>query len=125
MRASIALLIIGAVLTAVGLVPIYYVQEGVLLSVDSSYVLMMLVPAALAVVIAAYQVRRGVDRASALAALAIGAVIATIPFWGPSFDPGMRMPLDGVDTIVAHYAAGALVVIGALWQAFGVRPEGS
>lgn len=123
MRTSIFLIVLGAILTAVGIVPIRYVQQGTLPPLTSSYTLMMLVPAAFAIAVAAFQVRRGIDRASSLAALAIGAIIGTIPFWGPSFDPGMRMALDGLGTIVAHYLAGVVVVVGALLQFAGPRRE--
>lgn len=119
MRTSIGLIVVGAILTAVGIVPIRYVQQGTLPPLTSSYFLMMLVPAALAIVVAVYQLRRGIDRASAFAALGIGVVIGTIPFWGPSLDPGMRMPLEGLGTIVAHYLAGVLVAMGALLQLAG------
>jgi hypothetical protein len=54
--------------------------------------------------------------ASAVAAVLIGNVIATYPFWGPSLDEGMRMLLDWIGTILAHYVASAIVLLGSLLQ---------
>ena len=46
----------------------------------------------------------------------VGIVISTIPFWGPNLDPGMKMKLDWIGTILAHYVAGAIVLVGGVLQ---------
>ena len=92
------------------------IESVILLTVTSSYVLMMWVPATLAVVPLVSQRSRGLDLASVVVALLAGVVISTIPFWGPNLDPGMKMTLDWIGTILAHYVAGAIVLLGALFQ---------
>ena len=77
---------------------------------------MMLVPAALAVVLLVYQRSRGLDLASVVVALLVGVVISTIPFWGPNLDPGMKMPLGWIGTILGPYVAGAIVLLGGVLQ---------
>lgn len=110
------LIALGALLTALVLVPVRLIQFGSLPAVTSSYVLMMWVPATLAVVPLVYQRSRGLDLASVAVALLAGVVIGTIPFWGPNLDPGMKMPLDWIGTILAHYVAGAIVLLGGVLQ---------
>ena len=110
------LIAFGALLTAFVLAPVRLIESGILLTVTSSYVLMMWVPATLAVVPLLYQRSRGLDLASVAVALLAGVVIGTIPFWGPNLDPGMKMPLDWIGTILGHYVAGAIVLLGALFQ---------
>ena len=110
------LIALGALLTAVVLAPVRLIESGVLLTVTSSYVLMMWVPATLAVVPLVYQRSRGLDLASVAVALLAGVVISTIPFWGPNLDPGMKMPLGWIGTILAHYVAGAIVLLGGVLQ---------
>ena len=110
------LIALGALLTAVVLAPVKLIESGVLLTVTSSYVLMMLVPATLAVVLLVYQRSRGLDLASVAAALLVGIVSSTIPFWGPNLDPGMTMPLSWIGTILAHYVAGAIMLLGGVLQ---------
>ena len=110
------LIALGALLTAFVLAPVRLIESGTLLTVTSSYVLMMWVPATLAVVPLVYQRSRGLDLASVAAALLVGIVISTIPFWGPNLDPGMKMPLGWIGTILAHYVAGAIVLLGGALQ---------
>lgn len=115
-RSGSLLIALGALLTAVVLVPVVLIQYGTLLTPDSSYVLMMWVPATLAVAPLVYQRSRGLDLPSVAVALLAGVVISTIPFWGPNLDPGMMMDLDWIGTILAHYTAGAIVLLGAVLQ---------
>ena len=115
-RSGTLLIALGALLTAVVLAPVRLIESGTLPTVTSSYVLMMLVPAALAVVLLGYQRSRGLDLASAAAALLVGIVISTIPFWGPNLDPGMKMPLGWIGTILGHYVAGAIELVGGVLQ---------
>jgi hypothetical protein len=110
------LIALGALLTALVLVPVRLIESGSLLTVTSSYVLMMWVPAALAVIALVYQRARGLDLASVALALIAGVVVSTIPFWGPNLDPGMKMPLDWIGTILGHYVAGAIVLLGGVLQ---------
>ena len=77
------LIALGALLTAFVLAPVLLIEAGILPTVNSSYVLMMLVPATLVVVLLFYQRSRGLDLASVAVALLVGVVISTIPFWGP------------------------------------------
>jgi hypothetical protein len=77
---------------------------------------MMWVPAALAVVPLFYQRSRGLDLPSVVLVLLAGVVISTIPFWGPNLDPAMKMRLDWIGTILAHYVAGASVLLGGVLQ---------
>lgn len=110
------LIAFGALLTAFGVTPVRLIEGKGLAAITSSYLLMMALPAALAIAVLLYQRSRGLDLASIGAALLIGVVMSTIPFWGPSFDPGMRMKLDWIGTILGHYLAGAIVVCGGLLQ---------
>lgn len=77
------LIALGALLTAFVLVPVLLIESGKWLTVTSSYALMMLAPATLAIVPLVYQRSRGLDLASVAVALLVGVVISTIPFWGP------------------------------------------
>ena len=124
-RSGTLLIALGALLTAVVLAPVRLIESGTLPTVTSSYVLMMLVPAALAVVLLGYQRSRGLDLASVAAALLVGIVISTIPFWGPNLDPGMKMPLDWIGTILGHYVAGAIVLVGGALQLGALRSRRS
>lgn len=108
------LIAFGAVLTALVLVPVRLIESGTLLTLTSSYVLMMWVPATLAVGPLVYQRFRGLDLPSVAVTLLAGVVISTIPFWGPNLDPGMKMKLDWIGTILAHYTAGAIVLLGGV-----------
>lgn len=108
------LIALGAVLTAFVLAPVILIESGTVLTVTSSYVLMMWVPAALAVGPLVYQRSRGLDLPSVAVTLLAGVVISTIPFWGPNLDPGMEMTLDWIGTILAHYTAGAIVLLGGV-----------
>jgi len=119
------LIALGALLTAFVLVPVLLIESGELLTVTSSYVLMMLVPATLAVVLLVYQRSRGLDLASVAVALLVGVVISTIPFWGPNLDPGMKMPLGWIGTILGHYVAGAIVLLGGVLQVGALRSRPS
>ena len=110
------LIALGTLLTAFVLVPVRLIESGSLLTVTSSYVLMMWVPAALAVIALVYQRARGLDLASVALALIAGVVVSTIPFWGPNLDPGMKMTLNWLGTILAHYVAGAIVLLGGVLQ---------
>ena len=124
-RLTWTLVVVGAVLTAFGVLPVRYAQTGSIGTITSSYVWMMFVPAVAALGAVAYQRGRGIASGSALVVLVIGIVMATYPFWGPSFDPGMRMALDGLGTILAHYLAGALVVVAGLVQLRATMPARS
>ena len=115
-RWSSLLIALGAALTAFVLAPVLLIESGSLPDVNSSYILMMVVPAAMAVAVLLYQRSRGMDLASTGLVVVIGVVMATIPFWGPDLDPGMKMPLDWIGTILGHYVAGASVVLGGLLQ---------
>ncbi len=119
------LILIGALLTAFVLGPIVFIESGTLPPITSSYILMMVVPAAIAAAVLLYQRSRGLDLASIGVALLVGVVMGTIPFWGPSFDPGMKMPLEWIGTILGHYVAGASVVLGGLLQLGALRSRGS
>ncbi len=110
------LITVGALLTAFGVTPVRLIEGKGLAPITSSYLLMMALPAALAIAVLLYQRSRGSDLASILVALLIGVVMGTIPFWGPEFDPGMKMKLDWLGTILGHYVAGASVVLGGLLQ---------
>ena len=110
------LIALGTLLTAFVLVPVRLIESGSLLTVTSSYVLMMWVPAALAVIALVYQRARGLDLASVALALIAGVVVSTIPFWGPNLDTGMKMTLNWIGTILAHYVAGAIVLLGGVLQ---------
>ena len=55
-------------------------------------------------------------RAVLVPSLLAGVVISTIPFWGPNLDPDMKMRLDWIGTILAHYVAGAMVLLGGVLQ---------
>ena len=119
------LIAFGALLTAFVLAPVRLIESGILLTVTSSYVLMMWVPATLAVVPLLYQRSRGLDLASVAVALFAGVVISSIPFWGPNLDPGMRMPLGWIGTILGHYVAGAIVLLGGVLQLGALRSRSS
>jgi hypothetical protein len=119
------LIALGALLTAFVLAPVRLIESGTLPTVTSSYVLMMLVPATLAVVLLVYGRSRGLDLASVAAALLVGIVISTIPFWGPNLDPGMKMPLGWIGTILGHYVAGAIVLLGGVLQLGALRSRSS
>ena len=114
--ASWVLIALGAAMTATVLAPVRYIEAGRLPTLTSTYVWMMIVPALAAGAVLLYQWRRSIDRPSAIAAVLIGVVIATYPFWGHSFDEGMRMRLDWIGTILAHYVAGALVALAGVLQ---------
>jgi hypothetical protein len=116
MRWGSLLIALGALLTAFVLAPVRLIESGTLPAVTSSYVLMMWLPAALALAPLAYQRSRGLDVPSVAVALLAGVVIGTIPFWGPTIDPGMKMTLDWIGTILAHYVAGATVLAGGVLQ---------
>ena len=115
-RSGSLLIALGALITALVLVPVIFIESGTLLTLTSSYVLMMWVPATLAVGPLVYQRSRGLDLPSVAVALLAGVVISTIPFWGPNFDPGMKMKLDWIGTILGHYTAGAIVLLGGVLQ---------
>ena len=115
-RSGSLLIALGALITALVLVPVIFIESGTLLTITSSYVLMMWVPATLAVGPLAYQRSRGLDLPSVAVALLAGVVISTIPFWGPNLDPGMKMKLDWIGTILGHYTAGAIVLFGGVLQ---------
>ena len=110
------LIALGALLTAFVLGPVMLIEAGSLPALNSSYILMMWVPAALAVVPLFYQRSRGLDPPSVVVVLLAGVVISTIPFWGPNLDPGMKMRLDWIGTILAHYVAGTIVLLGGVLQ---------
>ena len=120
-RWSSLLIALGAVLTAFGVTPVRLIEGKGLAAITSSYLLMMALPAVIAIAILFYQRSRGVDLASTGLVLVIGVVMGTIPFWGPDYDPGMKMKLDWVGTIVGHYLAGASVVLGGLLQLSSLR----
>jgi hypothetical protein len=107
---------LGALLTAFVLGPVKLIEAGSLPTLTSSYILMMWVPAALAIVPLFYQRSRGLDLPSVVVVLLAGVVISTIPFWGPNLDPGMKMRLNWIGTILAHYVAGAILLLGAVLQ---------
>jgi hypothetical protein len=115
-RWSSVLIALGALLTAFVLGPVVLIEAGSLPTLDSSYILMMWVPAALAVVPLFYQRSRGLDLPSVVVVLLAGVIISTIPFWGPNLDPGMTMRLDWIGTILAHYVAGSIVLLGGVLQ---------
>ena len=110
------LIALGALLTAFVLGPVKLIEVGSLPMLTSSYILMMWVPAALAVVPLFYQRSRGLDLPRVVVVLLAGVVISTIPFWGPNLDPGMKMRLDWIGTILAHYVAGTIVLLGGVLQ---------
>ena len=110
------LIALGALLTAFVLGPVKIIEAGSLPAIDSHYIVMMWVPAAVAVVPLFYQRSRGLDLASVVLVLLAGVVITTIPFWGPNLDPHMQMRLDWIGTILAHYVAGAIVLLGGVFQ---------
>ena len=110
------LIALGALLTAFVLGPVMLIEAGSLPTLDSSYILMMWVPAGLAVVPLFYQRSRGLDLPGVVVVLLAGVVISTIPFWGPNLDPAMKMPLDWIGTILAHYVAGSMVLLGGVLQ---------
>ena len=124
-RPATLLIALGAVLTAFGLAPVRFIEGKSILVITSSYLLMMALPAAIAIAILFYQRSPGLDLASTGLVLVIGIVMATIPFWGPSFDPGMKMPLDWIGTVIGHYVAGASVVLGGLVQVGSARSRRS
>lgn len=107
---------LGAVMTAAILAPIVYIESGSVVPISPSYFWMMIVPALAAGAALLYQAKRGIDRPSTITLVLLGIVIATYPFWGPSLDEGMRMPLEWIGTILGHYVAGALVVLGGVLQ---------
>lgn len=115
-RLGSLLIAVGALFTAFVLGPIVLIESGTLPPITSSYILMMVVPAAIAAAVLLYQRSRGVDLASIGVALLIGVVMGTIPFWGPDLDPGMKMPLQWSGTILGHYVAGLSVVLGGIVQ---------
>ena len=115
-RLTSTLVIAGALLTAFVVLPIEYAQTGSVSPITWSYVWMMFAPAVAALGAVAYQRTRGITPGSAVVVVLIGIVMCTYPFWGPSFDAGMQMALDGLDTILAHYLAGALVIVAGLLQ---------
>src|SRR5438046_9152963 len=110
------LIALGALLTAFVLGPVMLIEAGSLPALDSHYILMMWVPAALAVVPLFYQRSRGLDLPSVVVVLLAGVVISTIPFWGPNLDPDMKMRLDWIGTILSHYVACAGVSIDAVLE---------
>ena len=115
-RWSSVLIALGALLTAFVLGPVMLIEAGSLPTLDSSYILMMWVPAGLAVVPLFYQRSRGLDLPGVVVVLLAGVVISTIPFWGPNLDPSMKMRLDWIGTILAHYVAGSMVLLGGVLQ---------
>lgn len=119
------LIAFGALLTAFGVTPVRLIEGKGLAAITSSYLLMMALPAALAIAVLLYQRSRGLDLASTGLVLVIGVVMGTIPFWGPDYDPGMKMKLDWIGTIVGHYLAGASVVLGGLLQLGSLRSRRS
>lgn len=124
-RWSSALILLGAALTVAGVAVVRLIEGKGLAPITSSYLLMMALPGALAVAVVLYQRSRGLDVVSIGIALLIGVVMATIPFWGPDFDPGMKMKLDWIGTIVGHYVAGTSVVLGGVLQLGALRSRGS
>ena len=110
------LIALGALLTAFVLGPVMLIEAGSLPALNSSYILMMWVPAALAVIPLFYQRSRRLDLPRVVVVLLAGVVISTIPFWGPNLDPSMKMRLDWIGTILAHYVAGAMVLLGGVLQ---------
>src|SRR5437588_11853895 len=80
------LIALGTLLTAFVLGPVKLIEAGRLPTLTSSFILMMWVPAALAVVPLFYQRSRGLDLPSVVLALLAGVVISTIAFWGPNPD---------------------------------------
>jgi len=124
-RWSSALILLGAVLTVAGVAAVRLIEGKDLLPITSSYLLMMALPGALAVAVVLYQRSRGLDVVSIGIALLIGIVMATIPFWGPDLDPGMKMKLDWLGTILGHYVAGTSVVLGGVLQLGALRSRGS
>ena len=110
------LIALGALLTAFVLGPVMLIEAGSLPALNSSYILMMWVPAALAVVPLFYQRSRRLHLPRVVVLLLAGVVISTIPFWGPNLDPSMKMRLDWIGTILAHYVAGSMVLLGGVLQ---------
>ncbi len=110
------LIALGALLTAFVLGPVMLIEAGSLPALNSSYILMMWVPAALAVIPLFYQRSRRLDLPRVVVVLLAGVVISTIPFWGPNLDPSMKMRLDWIGTILAHYVAGSMVLLGGVLQ---------
>ena len=108
-------------MTAGVLGPIVYLESGELVPIDASYFWMMIAPALAAGAVLLYQLTRGIDRPSSIMTILIGIVVATYPFWGPSLDEGMRMPLDYIGTILGHYVPGALVVLAGALQLMRAR----
>jgi len=110
------LIALGALLTAFVLGPVMLIEARSLPALNSSYILMMWVPAALAVIPLFYQRSRRLDLPRVVVVLLAGVVISTIPFWGPNLDPSMKMRLDWIGTILAHYVAGSMVLLGGVLQ---------
>ena len=110
------LIALGALLTAFVLGPVMLIEAGSLPALNSSYILMMWVPAALAVIPLFYQRSRRLDLPRVVVVLLAGVLISTIPFWGPNLDPSMKMRLDWIGTILAHYVAGSMVLLGGVLQ---------
>ncbi len=115
-RTTWALIGVGAIMTAAILGPVVYLESRDLPPLNAGYFWMMIVPALAAGTVLLYQLRRGIDRPSSIATILIGIVIATYPFWGPSLDKSMEMPLDWIGTILGHYVPGALVVLAGVLQ---------
>ena len=63
-RWATALVVFGALLTSVGIAPFRYIESNRLPSITSSYILMMVVPAIVAVAPLLYQRARGLVPAS-------------------------------------------------------------
>lgn len=108
---------LGAILCAVGVAPVSWIERGKLPPFDAGwYIGMMIVPAVAVAAVLIYQWNLRIDRRSSIALIVLGIATGLYPFWGPPIWPAMTMRLDWIGTIVSMYLPGVLIVVAGLLQ---------
>jgi hypothetical protein len=114
---SFGLATIGAILCAVGVAPVSWIERGRLPPFDAGWYLgMMIAPAVAVAIVLVYQWNIRVDRASSIALIVLGIGTGLYPFWGPPIWPAMTMRLDWIGTILSMYLPGVLIAAAGLLQ---------
>ena len=114
---SFGLATLGAILCAVGVAPVLWIERGKLPPFDAGWYLgMMIAPAVAVAVVLVYQWNVRIDRASSIVLIVLGVGTALYPFWGPPIWPAMTMRLDWIGTILSMYVPGVLIAIAGLLQ---------
>jgi hypothetical protein len=119
---SFGLATLGAILCAVGVAPVSWIERGKLPPFDAGWYLgMMIAPAVAVAIVLIYQWNLRIDRRSSIALIVLGIGTGLYPFWGPPIWPAMTMRLDWIGTILSMYLPGILIAAGGLLQ-FGLPP---